>query len=326
MAPNSPSISTRLAESSCKTVSSAGCRENGSFGEPTGAAFGDAARLVRGRPPLEGGGGIPCFGRSVYHEGMIDETAIRSRFEALRPRLDERGRRLFCAAEARTAGYGGVTMVARATGVARSTINRGLKDLQARDPAPSKVRRSGGGRPALTQTDLTLLEDLRALLESTTLGDPMRPLVWVSKSHAKLAQALRERGHRVSASRIPQWLDRLGYRRQVNRKSLEGGHHVDRNAQFEHINARVETFQAAGDPVISVDTKKKELVGPYKNAGSDYRPKGCPDKVNVHDFVDKELGKAIPYCVYDIGANVGCVSVGINHDTAIRRQRHLPLA
>ena len=224
--------------------------------------------------------------------------------------------RLFCAAEAQAAGYGGVTMVARATGVARSTINRGLKDLQARDPAPSKVRRSGGGRPALTQTDPTLLEDLRALLESTTLGDPMRPLLWVSKSHAKLAQALREMGHRVSASRIPQWLDRLGYRRQVNRKSLEGGHHVDRNAQFEHINAQVETFQAAGDPVISVDTKKKELVGPYKNAGSDYRPKGCPDKVNVHDFVDKELGKAIPYGVYDIGANVGCVSVGINHDTA----------
>ena len=245
---------------------------------------------------------IPCFGGAVYHEGMIDETAIRGRFEALRPRLDERGRRLFCAAEARTAGYGGVTVVARATGVARSTINRGLKDLQARDPAPSKVRRSGGGRPALTQTDPTLLEDLRAMLESTTLGDPMRPLFWVSKSHAKLAQALRERGHRVSASRIPQWLDRLGYRSQVNRKSLEGGHHVDRNAQFEHINTQVEAFQAAGDPVISVDTKKKELVGPYKNAGSDYRPKGCPDKVNVHDFVDKELGKAIPYGVYDIGA------------------------
>jgi hypothetical protein len=260
---------------------------------------------------------------------MIDETAIRGRFEALRPRLDERGRRLFCAAEARTAGYGGVSVVARATGVARSTINRGLKDLQARDPAPSKVRRSGGGRPALTQTDPTLLEDLRALLESTTLGDPMRSLFWVSKSHAKLAQALRERGHRVSASRIPQWLDRLGYRRQVNRKSLEGGQHVDRNAQFEFINAQVEAFQAAGQPVISVDTKKKEPIGPYKNAGSDYRPKGCPDKVKVHDFVDKELGKVAPYGVYDIGANVGWVSVGIDHDTSefavnsIRRWRDL---
>jgi hypothetical protein len=247
---------------------------------------------------------------------MSDGTAIRMRFEALRPRLDERGRRLFAAAEARSAGYGGVALVSRATGVARSTINRGLKDLQAREPAPSKIRRPGGGRPALTRTDPTLLEDLRGLLESTTLGDPMRPLVWVSKSHEKLALALRAMGHRVSASRIPRLLDRLGYRRQVNRKSLEGSHHVDRNAQFEHINAQVEAFQAAGNPVISVDTKKKELIGPYKNAGSDYRPKARPDAVNVHDFVDKELGKAIPYGVYDIGANAGCVSVGINHDTA----------
>jgi hypothetical protein len=260
---------------------------------------------------------------------MIDETVIRSRFEALRPRLDERGRRLFCAAEARSAGYDGVSVVARATGIARSTINRGLKDLQARDLAPSRVRRSGGGRPALLRSDLTLLEDLRDLLESTTLGDPMRPLVWVSKSHEKLARALRDKGHRVSASRIPQLLERLGYCRQVNRKSLEGGHHVDRNAQFEHINAQVEAFQAAGEPVISVDTKKKEHIGPYKNAGSDYRRKGCPDKVNVHDFVDKELGKAIPYGVYDIGANAGCVSVGIDHDTAqfavntIRRWREI---
>jgi hypothetical protein len=247
---------------------------------------------------------------------MIDETAIRSRFEAMRSRLDERERRLFAAAEARSAGYGGVSVVSRATGVARSTINRGLKDLAALDPAPPKIRRSGGGRPALTQIDPTLLEDLRGLLESTTLGDPMRPLRWVSKSHAKLALALRGMGHRVSASRIPRLLDCLGYRRQVNRKSLEGGHHLDRNAQFEHINTQVEAFQAAGQPVISVDTKKKELIGPYKNAGSDYRPKGRPHEVNVHDFVDKELGKAIPYGVYDIGANIGCVSVGIDHDTA----------
>ena len=260
--------------------------------------------------------GIPYFDRDVYHGGMIDETAIRIRYEAMRSRLDERERRLFAAAEARSAGYGGVSVVARATGVARSTINRGLKDLEALGPAPSKVRRSGGGRPTLTQTDPTLLDDLRRLLESTTLGDPMRPLVWVSKSHEKLALALRDIGHRVSASRIPQLLDRLGYRRQVNRKSLEGGHHLDRNAQFEHINAQVTAFQAAGQPVISVDTKKKELIGPYKNAGSDYRPQGRPDEVNVHDFIDKELGKAIPYGVYDVGANAGCVSVGIDHDTA----------
>ena len=164
---------------------------------------------------------------------MIDGTLIRSRFEAMRPRLDERGRRLFCAAEARSAGYGGVSAVARATGIARSTIDRGLADLDALDPACSKVRRPGGGRPALTQTDPTLLEDLRGLLESTTLGDPMRPLLWVSKSHAKLALALRGMRHRVSASRIPRLLELLGYCRQVNRKSLEGGQHVDRNAQFE---------------------------------------------------------------------------------------------
>ncbi len=170
---------------------------------------------------------------------------------------------------------------------------------------PAKVRRSGGGRPALTQSDPTLLDDLRGLVESTTLGDPMRALMWVSKGHAKLALALADLGHSVSASRIPQLLERLGCRRHVNRKSLEGSHHVDRNAQFEHINAQVEAFQAADQPVISVDTKKKELIGLYKNAGSDYRLQGWPDQVNVHDFVDKDLGKAVPYGVYDIGANAG---------------------
>ncbi len=256
------------------------------------------------------------MGLDAYQVGMIDETAIRSRFQTMRPNLDERGRRLFAAAEARSAGHGGVTAVMRATGLARSTIDRGLKDLAGLGPEPAKVRRSGGGRPALTQSDPTLLGDLRGLVESTTLGDPMRALTWVSKSHAKLALALRDMGHSVSASRIPHLLERLGYRRQVNRKSLEGGHHVDRNAQFEHINAQVEAFQAAGQPVISVDTKKKELIGRYKNGGSDYRPQGCPDQVNVHDFVDENLGKAVPYGVYDVGANVGCVSLGIDHDTA----------
>ena len=262
--------------------------------------------------------GIPHFAPDGYHGGMIDETAIRDRFEAMRVRLDERERRLFAAAEARSAGYGGVSAVARATGIARSTIDRGLKDLAAPDRAGSKVRRSGGGRPALTRADPTLLEDLRGLLESTTLGDPTRPLIWVSKSHAKLALALEGLGHRVSATRIPQLLERLGYRRQVNRKSLEGGHHVDRNAQFEHINAQVEAFQAAGQPVISVDTKKKELVGDYKNGGARMAsPKATRPEVDVHDFLDEELGKAIPYGVYDIGANDGWVSVG-------DRPRHRP--
>jgi hypothetical protein len=247
---------------------------------------------------------------------MIDEIAIRSRYEAMRWRLGERERRLFVAAEARTAGYGGVSAVSRATGISRSTIDRGLKDLEASDPAQPKVRRAGGGRPSLLATDPTLLEDLRRLIEPATLGDPVRPLVWVSKSHAKLAAALRDMGHQVSASRIPQLLDQLHYRRQVNRKTKEGSHHPDRDAQFEHINQQVMAFQAAGQPVISVDTKKKELIGNYKNPGSDYRPQGCPDEVNVHDFVDKELGKAIPYGVYDIAADAGWVSVGIDHDTA----------
>jgi Rhodopirellula transposase DDE domain len=252
---------------------------------------------------------------------MIDETAIRKRYEAFGSHLNERERRLFAAAEALSAGRGGVTAVMRATGMARSTINRGLTDLrspgvEAPGWAAGKARRAGGGRRPLVQTDETLLDDLELLLEPATVGDPMRPLLWVSKSHAKLAAALRDMGHEVSTRRIPELLERLGYRRQVNRKTREGGHHPDRNAQFERINRQAMTFQAAGEPVISVDTKKKELIGDYKNAGSDYRPAGCPDEVNVHDFIDKQLGKAIPYGVYDIAANAGCVSVGIDHDTS----------
>ena len=178
------------------------------------------------------------------------------------------------------------------------------------------IRRPGGGRRPLTEADPTLLEDLRRLLEPATMGDPMRPLLWVSKSHAKLAEALSAMGHKIRKSSIPKLLEMLKYRRQVNRKTLEGGNNPDRDAQFEHINAAVIATQAAGQPVISIDTKKKELIGPYKNGGSDYRPEGCPDKVNEHDFADKELGKAIPYGVYDIAANAGCVSVGIDNDTA----------
>ena len=184
---------------------------------------------------------------------MIDEVAIRRRYEAMRPGLDERERRLLAAAEARTAGYGGVSAVARATGIARSTIDRGLKDLGSLDRVAPKVRRPGGGRRPLTQTDPTVLEDLQRLLEPATVGDPMRPLMWVSKSHAKLAAALRDMGHEVSASRIPKLLENLHYRRQVNRKTKEGSHHPDRDAQFEHINQQVVTLQAAGQPVISVE-------------------------------------------------------------------------
>ncbi|MBI2736284.1 MAG: ISAzo13 family transposase [Rhodospirillales bacterium] len=247
---------------------------------------------------------------------MIDGSSIGKRFAAVRDSLDERGRRLFAAAEARTAGHGGIVASARATGVARSTIGRGLKDLDAPDSLSGSIRRVGGGRHALTRSDPTLLEDLRRLLEPTTMGDPMRPLLWVSKSHAKLAAALCAAGHQISKSSIPELLAVLKYCRQVNRKTLEGSRNPDRDAQFEHINAAVIAAQAAGQPVISIDTKKKELIGPYKNAGSDYRPEGCPDTVKVHDFVDAELGKVVPYGVYDIAANAGYVSVGIDNDTA----------
>jgi hypothetical protein len=247
---------------------------------------------------------------------MIDASAIRERFAAVGRNLNERARRLLAAAEACTAGYGGIAASSRATGIARSTIGRGLKDLTGPGSLSGVIRRPGSGRRALTATDATLLEDLRQLLEPATMGDPMRPLLWVSKSHAKLAAALCAMGHHVSKSSIPKLLVLLKYRRQVNRKTLEGSRNPDRDAQFEHINAAVIATQAAGQPVISIDTKKKEPAGPYKNAGSDYRPEGCPDKVKVHDFVDAELGKVVPYGVYDIAANAGCVSVGIDNDTA----------
>jgi hypothetical protein len=247
---------------------------------------------------------------------MVNESSIRARFAAVGSGLNERSRRLFAAAEARTAGHGGIAATFRATGIARSTIGRGLKDLDGPDALSGVVRRTGSGRPALAEADPTLLEDLRRLLEPATMGDPMRPLLWVSKSHAKLADALLAMGHKIRKSSIPKLLEMLKYRRQVNRKTLEGSNNPDRDAQFEHINAAVIATQAAGQPVISIDTKKKESIGAYKNGGSDYRPEGCPDKVNEHDFADKELGKAIPYGVYDIAANAGCVSVGIDNDTA----------
>lgn len=247
---------------------------------------------------------------------MIDEKPIRSRFKAVGSLLDERGRRLHAAAEAASAGHGGVAAVARATKVARSTIGRGLKDL--RDPATltGRVRRHGAGRKPLAVKDTTLLADLERLLEPATMGDPMRPLRWVSKSHEKLAVALRGMGHQVSASTVPKLLQRLEYRRHVNRKTKDGSNHPDRDAQFEHINACARECQAAGSPVLSVDTKKKELVGEFKNPGSDYGPKGKPIEVDAHDFEDKDLGKVVPYGVYDVGANSGYVSLGIDHDTA----------
>ena len=210
-------------------------------------------------------------------------------------------------------GWGGLAAVSSITGLARSTIERGLKDLDAASLTKGRVRREGGGPPQTTERDAALLDDLRRLVEPDTLGDPMRPLLWVSKSLKKLASALADMGHPVSPNTVRKLLvTDLGFSRQSNRKTDEGANHPDRNAQFEYINAAVLAARAACQPVISVDTKKKELVGNYR----DWRPKGDPLRVNVHDFPDKELGKVAPYGVYDIAANAGWVSLGITHDTA----------
>jgi hypothetical protein len=260
---------------------------------------------------------------------MIDEMAIRIRFEALRGRLDERSLRLFAAAEVRAAGWGGLAAVSRITGLARSTLGRGLKDISAETLPEGRMRRVGSGRRSLTEMDPMLLSALRGLVEPLTLGDPERPLLWVSKSLEKLSKELGARGHSASPNSVRKLLGVLGYSRQANRKSLEGRQHVDRDAQFQHINAMTQSFLSSNDPVISVDTKKKELIGQYKNGGTDYRPKGSPRLVDVHDFPDKELGKVVPYGIYDIAENKGWFSVGVNHDTsefavnAIRRWREL---
>ena len=248
---------------------------------------------------------------------MIDKDAIRHRWDTFGSKLDERGRRLFAANEVQAAGYGSLAIVSRITGIARSTINRGEDDLDEGPLPDGRVRREGGGGKPLTALDPTLIDDLRQLVEPATLGDPMRPLIWVSKSRDKLAQALKAMGHAISANSVAKLLtDELEFSRQSNRKADEGSKHPDRNAQFEHINAKVLAAQAKGQPVISVDTKKKELIGNYKNGGTDYRPKGDPRRVKVHDFEDKTLGKVVPYGVYDVTANTGFVSVGITADTA----------
>jgi len=248
---------------------------------------------------------------------MVDSDPIRERYRALRPQLDERRRRCFAASEAHAAGCGGIAATARATGIARSTIGRGLKDLAHGCDLPSeRVRRPGGGRKPLTEVDATLCDDLLALVSPGERGDPMSPLRWTTKSLRRLAADLCELGHRISHTVVGELLKRAGFSLQANRKTREGGSHPDRDAQFEHINARVAQALAETQPVISVDTKKKELVGDFKNAGREWRPKGKPEDVRVHDFPIKELGRAVPYGIYDLAANDGWVSVGIDHDTA----------
>jgi len=250
---------------------------------------------------------------------VIDEAAIKLRYDALDPLLDERGRRRFAAAEAMAAGLGGIAAVSRITGIARSTIGRGLAELRgeaAPDAPTDRVRRKGAGRRSLVSSDPTLVADLKSLVEPTTRGDPMAPLLWTAKSLRNLAAGLRELGHRIAHNVVADLLRDMGYSLQANRKTLEGSNHPDRDAQFGYINEQVKAALAANQPAISVDTKKKELVGDFKNAGQEYHPKGQPEPVRVHDFIIPELGRAAPYGVYDIANNAGWVSVGIDHDTA----------
>jgi hypothetical protein len=249
---------------------------------------------------------------------VIDDAAIAFRHSALDPVLDERGRRRFAAAEARMAGRGGVTAVSRITGLARSTIRRGLDELEraAGDAVSGRVRRPGGGRKKATEVDPTLPSDLKDLVEPATRGDPEAPLLWTSRSLRNLADALRALGHEIGHNVVGDLLRQLNYSLQSNRKTKEGAHNPDRDAQFGYINTQVKAALTAGQPAISVDTKKKELVGDFKNAGRELRPKGQPEPVRVHDFKIPELGRAAPYGIYGIAGNTGWVSVGIDHDTA----------
>ncbi len=248
--------------------------------------------------------------------------AIETKFATLAPLLDERTRRLWAAVEARAIGRGGIVCVAEATGLSRVTIRAGVRELDTRSPADAsrattkRVRRPGGGRRAVIAHDPRLLGALETLVDPVTRGDPMSPLRWTCKSAARLATELHTQGHAVSARTVTRLLHALGYSLQSNRKTLEGGQHPDRDAQFQYINRRVKAFQKQGQPVISVDTKKKELVGRFRNGGQEWRPQGQPEPVKVHDFPDAELGKVIPYGVYDMATNTGWVSVGVDHDTA----------
>jgi hypothetical protein len=253
---------------------------------------------------------------------MDIEAAVRERFQRLSSVLDERSRRLFVAAEALAIGFGGIAIVARATGMAPRTIGVGIKEareLERTTPSvggADRIRRPGGGRKRTTSTDLTLVPDLDSLVEPTTRGDPESPLRWTLKSIRRLADELVRMGHKTSPRMVAKLLHEMGYSLQANRKTKEGSSHPDRNAQFEYINEKVKREIRAKNPVISVDTKKKELVGDFKNVGKELRPKGCPEPVRVHDFLIEELGRANPYGIYDMANNKGYVSVGIDHDTA----------
>lgn len=252
--------------------------------------------------------------------GIVE--ALSKKYSLLKGELDERSRRLWAASEALALGHGGVKAVAKATAIAQSTIRIGKKELKQKpkkaiEEKPSRrIRREGGGRKPLTEYNTALISALDALVEPTARGDPMSPLRWTCKSTRRLSDELKAQGHAISHTKVSQLLRDLGYSLQGTRKTKEGTSHPDRNAQFEYIYEKVKSFQKRGQPVISVDTKKKELVGDFANQGREYQPKGRPEKVRVHDFADKELGKVIPYGVYDLTTNCGWVSVGSDHDTA----------
>jgi len=252
----------------------------------------------------------------MRNEDMIE--TVRKKFEHLAGVLDERGRRVWAAVEAEALGYGGQSIVAKATGLSRTTLHsEGLE--KAQEPPANhriRIRKEGGGRKKLTQQEPKLLSALEALVEPTTRGDPESALRWTCRSTRQLAAALKAQGYRIGHQTVASLLDDLGYSLQGNQKTTEGSSHPDRDAQFKYIQRRVEEFQSRGQPVVSVDTKKKEHVGDFKNNGKEWRPKGNPERVRVYDFVDKTLGKANPYGVYDTTANVGWVSVGVDHDTA----------
>jgi transposase len=258
----------------------------------------------------------------MMKERRAKESKIRDRYRQLKDTLTERARRLFVASEATAFGYGGIAAAARATGMAPSVIGRGIAEVRALEAGtapsldPNRSRRPGAGRKKTTEKDPQLLPDLKALIESTTRGDPESPLLWTARSQRNIVDALEKQGHQTSTKMVSRLLKDLGYSLQANRKRREGAQHPDRNAQFEHINETIRRQLEANEPVISVDTKKKELVGPYKNGGRELRAKGDPEEVNVHDFADKEKGKVAPYGVYDLQSNEAWVSVGISHDTA----------
>ena len=254
---------------------------------------------------------------------MDAAAVIEEKYRALASRLDEATLRLWAAVEARTLGRGGVSAVAKACGLSRTTVYAGLRELEAATPREAaaaggagRIRAKGGGRKKLTDKDRTLLSDLDALVEPTARGDPQSPLRWTCKSTPRLAKELAERGHPVSQRSVCDLLAQLDYSLQAPRKTREGGKQLDRDTQFGYIAAMAAQYQAQGEPVVSVDTKKKELIGDFKNGGREWQPKGAPEAVRVYDFIDPVLGKVAPYGVYDVGANQGWVSVGITHDTA----------